>query len=120
MSYVISVFLIAETIFETTRLACVCETRMPWWQQCQNMAKSLLPAFNPVPSPGACYIYGSEIWATPKLQSKFGNANTIQTFHFIQYFSRMELWTDWQMNRQTDGHTVQLLDAPSGPFNPGA
>ena len=34
--------------------------------------------------------------------------------------SGTELQTDGQTDRQTDRRTIRLLDAPGGPFRPGA
>ena len=34
--------------------------------------------------------------------------------------SGTELRTDGQTDRRTDGRTIQTLDAPGGPFRPGA
>ena len=36
------------------------------------------------------------------------------------FVSGTELRTDGRTDRQTDGQTIRLLDAPSGPFRPGA
>ena len=36
------------------------------------------------------------------------------------FLSGTELWTDRQTDRQTDRRTIQLLNAPGGPFRPGA
>ena len=36
------------------------------------------------------------------------------------FVSGTELRTDGQTNKQTNGRTIQLLDAPGGPFRPGA
>ena len=42
-------------------------------------------------------------------------------FNYCTLFvSGTELRTDKQTNRQTDRRTIQLLDAPGGPFRPGA
>ena len=35
------------------------------------------------------------------------------------FISGMELRMDGQTDRQTDGRTIQKLDAPWGPFRPG-
>ena len=57
------------------------------------------------------------------LQSKFGNCSTIQTL-IIALFTeagRNYGQTDNRVtDRRTDSLMIQLLDAPGGPFRPGA
>ena len=44
-----------------------------------------------------------------------------QNFKYCTLFiSGTELQTDRQTDGQTDGRTIQTLDAPGGPFRPGA
>ena len=53
------------------------------------------------------------------LQSKFGYCIITQTLN-IALFSKQDGITDRRTDRQTDGRTIRLLDAPGGPFRPGA
>ena len=56
------------------------------------------------------------------LQSKFGYCIITQTLNIAlcleagRNYRQTDGWTD----KQTDGRTIRLLDAPGGPFRPGA
>ena len=55
------------------------------------------------------------------LQYKFGYCVTpppALILHFV--YKRDGIMDGGQTNGQTDGQTIQTLDAPGGPFRPGA
>ena len=98
----------------------------PRWQQNPNMAKSLCPKFwtRPTPRGMGCQWSVRNPWM--HLQSKFGYCMTIQTLNIAlclsagRNYGLTDRQTDRPMDRQTDGRTIQTLDAPGGPFRPGA
>ena len=63
----------------------LCETRFPRWQQCQNMAKSVILQIDPAPPPGVCGI--SDMWAIrrwaliPSMVTV--SSSKFKTLHFI-------------------------------------
>ena len=73
----------------------------------------------PAPIPGACDV--SEMWATliwtysPSLVT----VRPPKLKYCTLFISGAELQKDRRMHGQTDGRTIQTLDAPGGPFRPG-
>ena len=76
---------------------CLWNTDAPGDNKVKTWKKSLSPTFLPCPQPrGACDV--SEVWGTHRWTGQ----------------------TDRQMDRQTDGRTIRLLDAPGWPSRLGA
>ena len=93
----------------------------PRWQQSPNMAKFLSPKFWPRPNPRGhvmsvkCEKPLDELTVQVWLQYDHPNFK-----YCTLCISGTELRTDRQTDGQTDGRTIQTLDAPGGPFRPGA
>ena len=96
----------------------------PRRQQSQNMAKPASPTFWPHPWDMGCRWSVSKLYMN--LQSKFGYCMTTTTLNIAlcKRYGITDKRTNGQMDRQTDGQTdgqtIQTLDAPGGPFRPGA
>ena len=92
----------------------------PRWQQSQIVAKISKSYILAPPRPQG---YGMSVKCEPL------NELTVQVwllyhhsnFNYLTLFiSGTELQTGGQTDRQTDRRTIRLLDAPGGPFRPGA
>ena len=97
----------------------------PRRQQSQNMAKSASPTFWPHPGTwDVGKVWANYIWTySPSLVTVW--PPQLQILHFVcKRDGITDKRTNGQMDRQTDGQTdgqtIQTLDAPGGPFRPGA
>ena len=92
----------------------------PRRQQSLNMAKISKSYILTPPHPRGMGCHRSVRNPLMNLQSKFGYCIITQTLNFALCLKRDYRQTDRQTNKQTDGQTIQTLDAPGGPFRPGA
>ena len=101
-----------------TKKTCVCETRMPPAAAKLKYGRNLkVLNFDPAPPQGHVISVKCE---EPKLVDELTNQVWLLYHHpNFKYFTLFVNGTEVRTDGRTDRRTIQLLDAPSGPFRPG-